>query len=81
MNTESKIAAGCGAAVFDVVLFAFAMLLSTIMGGITGWLVGSWFPYVTDTLRELFNVTLTDFELGATLGFFGSAFRSVSTSN
>jgi len=81
METESKIAAGCGVVVLGMVLFAFAMLLSTIFGGITGWLVGMWFPYVTDTLRELSGTYLTDFQLGATLGFFGSAFRSITTSS
>jgi hypothetical protein len=60
------------------ILIYLAVLFSTILGGVCGWIVGAWFPYVTDTVRELLNIGLTDFQLGATLGFFGGFFRSAT---
>jgi len=62
-------------------LFFIAIILSAVFGGIAGWAVGGVFPYVTDTIRELSGVTLTNFQLGATLGFVGSFFRSSSSSS
>ena len=76
-----NIATGCGVVFVAVLLAFFAMVLSTLFGGVSGWIVGMFFPYVTDTLKELAGVSLTDFQLGATLGFFGSAFRSVQTNS
>ena len=70
-----------GAAFGSVLLIAVLMILTTFFAGVSGWLVGMWFPYVTDTIRELSGTHLTDFQLGATLGFFGSAFRSISTNS
>jgi hypothetical protein len=57
-------------------LFFLAIILGTLFGGIAGWVVGGVFPYVTDTLRELSGTTLTNFQLGATLGFFGGFFKA-----
>ena len=65
-----------GMASVVVVLVPVFIILGTFLGGCVGWVVGGVFPYVTDTLRELLGVTLTNFQIGATLGFFGSAFRS-----
>lgn len=62
-----------------VILF-LAFILSTVLGGIAGWVVGGVFPYVTDTIRELAGVSLTDFQLGATLGFL-SGFLKTTVSN
>lgn len=62
-------------------LFFFALLLGTIFGGIGGWVVGGVFPYVTDTVREVSGLTLTNFELGATLGFVGGFMKSSSSSS
>jgi len=76
-----KLAAGCGVAIVGLIFVFLAMIVSTFLGGVSGWIVGAWFPYVTDTLRELAGVNLTDFQLGATLGFFGSAFRSVQSNS
>lgn len=57
-------------------LLFISMLLSTIFGGVGGWVVGLVFPVVIDTLNKLAGTQLTSFEVGAVLGFFGSAFRS-----
>lgn len=65
-----------GVASVVVVMIPLFIILGTFLGGVVGWVVGGVFPFVTDTLRELFGVSLTNFQIGATLGFFGSAFRS-----
>jgi len=62
-------------------LLFVAILLSTIFGGIGGWVVGGVFPYVTDTVREVTGLTLTNFELGATMGFVGSFLKTSSSSS
>lgn len=62
-------------------LLFVAILLSTIFGGVGGWVVGGVFPYVTDTVREISGLTLTDFELGAVMGFVGSFLKSSSSSS
>lgn len=60
-----------------VLLFApIFMILGALMGGISGWVIGGVFPYVFDAFRELSSLEMTNFQLGATLGVFGSAFRS-----
>ena len=69
-----------GATGVAILLFA-AICLSTIFGGIAGWVVGGVFPFVTDTLRELTGLTLTNFEIGAVLGFVGSFVKSSSSSS
>ena len=69
-----------GAVGIGLLLF-FAILLSTIFGGIGGWIVGGVFPYVTDTLRSLLDLSLTNFELGAVLGFVGSFIKGSSSSS
>lgn len=57
-------------------LLCISMLLSTFIGGVSGWVVGLVFPVVIETLNKLAGTQLTSFEVGAVLGFFGSAFRS-----
>lgn len=68
-------------AVGVAVVFFGLILLSTIFGGIAGWVVGGVFPYVTDTIREISGLTLTNFELGAVLGFVGSFLKTSSSSS
>jgi hypothetical protein len=84
MGTGTGIAAGClttiGGALGTIFIIFVMMIVTTFFSGVAGWVVGWAFPYVTDTLRELARISLTDFQLGATLGFFGSAFRSSSIS-
>lgn len=61
-------------------LFVFA-LLSTFFGAIGGMIVGWVFPYVIETLNHLSGTDLTGWQVGATLGFFGSFFRSTQMNN
>lgn len=74
-----------GALGIAMLLFV-GIILSTLFGGIAGWVVGMVFPFVTDTIRELSGYNspdkfLTDFQIGAILGFVGSFLKtSVSTS-
>jgi hypothetical protein len=74
-----KLGAGCVVALGGVLMVFIMVILSTFLGGVSGWVVGGVFPYVTDTVRAVVGVELTNFQLGATLGFFGGFFRSVST--
>lgn len=62
-------------------LVPFFALLLPILSGIAAVIIGWAFPFTTDTIRELAGIQLTDFQLGATLGFFGSFFRSTNFNN
>lgn len=73
-----KVIAVFGIAIAAALLICVVMILGTFLGGVAGVVIGWAFPFVTDTLRDLFGVNLTNFQIGATLGFFGSAFRSSS---
>jgi len=65
-----------GASGVAMLLFV-AIILSTLFGGIAGWVVGMVFPFVTDTVREVSGLTeLTNFQIGAILGFVGSFFKT-----
>ena len=57
-------------------LFFLGIIANTLIGGIVGWVVDIPFPFVISTLNHLAGTTLTAFEIGATLGFFGSFFKS-----
>lgn len=69
-----------GAVGVAAVLF-LAILMSTVFGGIAGWVVGGVFPFVTDTIRGVSGLTLTNFEIGAVLGFVGSFLKTSSSSS
>ena len=58
------------------VMLFLGIIANTLVGGIVGWVVDLAFPFVIATLNQLANTTLTAFELGATLGFVSSFFRS-----
>lgn len=64
-----------------VIVLPLFFIFGTLFAGIAAMIVGWFFPFIFDTLRELFNVSLTNFQIGATLGFFGSAFKSYYQSN
>lgn len=54
----------------SVGVFLFlGILAGTFFGGVGAYVVGMFFPYVLDTIREASGLTLTDFELGALMGF------------
>lgn len=61
-------------------LFFISALFSTFFGGLFGWCVDAVFPHVVASLNQLSGLKLTGFEMGAVLGFFGSFFRSASSS-
>jgi hypothetical protein len=63
-----------------VITLFIAVLASTVIGGVVGWIVEAVFPFVAVTLNGLAGTELTGFELGAVLGFFGSFFRSSCSS-
>jgi hypothetical protein len=65
---------------FVVALLFVAVIASTVIGGIVGWVVGLVFPFVPQTINQLVGTELTAFELGAVLGFVGAFFRNSSTS-
>ena len=62
-------------------LFFLGIIANTLVGGIVGWVVDIPFPFVISTLNHLAGTTLTPFELGAVLGFFGSFFKSSLTTS
>lgn len=51
--------------------------LSTIFGGIAGWVVGFVFTDTFAVLKSFLGVTCTNFELGGAIGFIGGFFRSL----
>lgn len=56
------------------------VIASTLVGGCVGWTVDLAFPFVFSTINHLTGLTMTPFEIGATLGFCGSFVRTrVST--
>ncbi len=60
----------------------FIIILGTLMGGVAGWAVGMVFTDTIAALKQALGVVVTDFELGAMLGFVGGFFRaSVSKSD
>ena len=58
------------------IMLFLGIIANTLVGGIVGYVVDMVFPFVTATLNQVAHTQLTAFELGATLGFFGSFFRS-----
>lgn len=67
-----------GALTVAALLFA-VVLLTTLIGGVVGWIVGLVFPFVIVSLNTILGLSLTAFELGAMLGFVGSFFRTSVT--
>lgn len=53
-----------------------SIIINTLVGGIVGCVVGWTFPYVITALNQVGHLNLAAFEIGATLGFVGSFFRS-----
>jgi membrane protein YqaA with SNARE-associated domain len=62
-----------------LILLFFAVLSSTVVGGVVGWVVGAFFPVVIDTVNKLAGTELSSFEVGAVLGFVGAFFRTTIT--
>lgn len=73
---------GLGVAAASALFIFFAMLLSTIGGIIGGWVVGIFFEGMILNALARFGVdtvNLALWQLGGTLGFIGSFFKSVQT--
>lgn len=54
-----------------------AILAGTFFGGVGVHVIGMVFPYVPDTIREFSGLTLTNFELGALIGFVFGYLKSL----
>ena len=59
----------------------FLIILGTLMGGFAGWVVGLVFVDTIASLKQFLGLAVTNFELGAMLGFVGGFFRSSQTNN
>jgi len=62
-----------------VALLFIAVIATTVIGGVVGWVVGLVFPFVPQTINHVVGTELTAFEVGAILGFVGAFFRNNST--
>ena len=72
-----KILAVVGAAVLAPIALVFLIVLGTLLGACTGWLVGLFFgETILATLAGFGASGFTMWQLGATLGFIGPFFRS-----
>jgi len=56
-------------------LWFIYMLISPVLGGIAGWLIGGIFPFVVNTINDLIGSDLTGFQIGVILGFIRSFLR------
>ena len=63
--------AGFGTLILVFIVFFFATIFATVIGGVIGWVVGLVFPFVITTLNQIAGTSLTAFQVGAVLGFFG----------
>lgn len=61
----------------------FLIIFGTLFGGVAGWVIGMVFDQTIDALKVWASLEdVTDFQLGAMLGFVGGFFRaSVSKSS
>jgi membrane protein YqaA with SNARE-associated domain len=73
----ANIAAVIIAAVAGIIGLVFVgVLLATVLGGVVGWIVGLFFPEIIASLNSIMGLSLSNFEMGAMLGFVGGFFRS-----
>lgn len=63
------------AILFGFVFLALGLILNTFVGGAVGWVIGTAFPFIPETLGTALGSTLTGFEAGAVLGFVSGFFR------
>jgi hypothetical protein len=57
-------------------LMFVAVIASTLVGGIVGWVVSFPFQFVFDIINTQLGTNYTGFEIGATVAFIGSFFRT-----
>ena len=65
-----------GVAFLGIGVLFLLIILSTLMGGICGWTVGLIFTDTIAALKQFMGVDVTNFELGAMLGFVGGFLKS-----
>jgi hypothetical protein len=71
--------AGAAVAMGLVAMVFFLVILSTLMGGIAGWIVGIFFHDTIMNTLDRFGVetfSMSMWQLGATLGFISGFFKS-----
>ncbi len=57
------------------------ILMGTLCGGVAGWTVGLVFVDTMVEIKQWLGVSVTNFELGAMLGFVGGFFRGRVSTN
>lgn len=57
------------------------VILGTLLGGVVGVVVGWVFPAPLHALKGLLHISVTNFQLGAMLGFVSGFFKSSSSSS
>ncbi len=72
-----KLFAMFGAVVAGVMGIFTLNLVSTFFGGVSLWIIGGVFEYIPDLIREYTYLEMTNFQLGATIGFSTSIVRSM----
>lgn len=68
---------GVGVGIAGIIVLV--TLLGPLFGGIAASIVGFAFPYVLDAIREVSGIDLTNFQIGATLGFVAAFFKTTVT--
>ena len=66
----------CVGGVLVIGALFLVIILGTLMGGVAGWTVGLVFTDTIAALKLALGLAVTDFELGAMLGFVGAFFRA-----
>ena len=70
-----------GAVLLSVGGVFILIIIGTLMGGVAGWTVGLVFVDIMAELKSALGLDVTNFELGAMLGFVGGFFRGKMSSN
>lgn len=65
--------------VIVIVSTFFILILSTLLGGLVGFVIGLVFPFVIDALNQIAGTSLSGFGVGAVLGFIGGFFKNPDT--
>ena len=65
-----------GGLVFSLGWLFLIVILGTLIGGVIGWTVGLVFDDTLAALKTALGLSVTNFQLGAMLGFVGGFFKS-----
>lgn len=77
-----KFLAFVGAIIVVPLTLVFLIILGTLLGAVTGWIVGLFFSETILSVLAGFGAQgFTMWQLGAALGFIGPFFRSMQKSN